>query len=47
MVYERSQVKIQSESWDFTPILEAWKVNHIQGPLWHPNKSANLNCTAK
>lgn len=47
MVYERSQAKSQSEGWDFTPILETWKVNNIKRPLYHLNKSANLKYTTK
>lgn len=47
MAFKRGQAKTQSESWDLTPILETWKLNHIQGPLYHPNKSANLNYTTK
>lgn len=47
MAYERSQAKTLSEGWDFTPTLETWKVNNIQGPLYHPIESANLNYNTK
>lgn len=47
MAYERSKGETQSEGWDFTPILETWKVNNIKGPSHRTNKTANLNYTTK